>query len=235
MLRIIFCFLMLFGFQQMASAQIAVRMDDFAGFVRDQNLGRVGHDAREESNMIGSPYLQDTFQKGVILMRNNIQYSGIPLRYNIYLDEVEFRVEDGQIWALSNPEKVQLIEMPDTKLVYQPYLLLKQIKMGFFFPLVEGKIKLYRKPKMMVEKAQKTGLYRYEKPAKFMKKPDEFYIKEKTKAAELITSKKKLLELFPDKQKELSDFIKKNKVKTNDVESLIQLVEYYNEISEDIE
>jgi hypothetical protein len=229
MKRIVFCLgLYFFSFLQPGTAQVNISMGDYAGFLRDQNLREQTYSSREEKNYLGTPYLQDTFQKGDILMRNNVKYTGIPLRYNIYLDELEFKGKNEEIWALSNPEMVELIEIGPDRLSYRPYTYGKRIQQGFFLVLEEGKMDLLRRPKKFMQKPQQPGAYKDPQPAKFIDRPDEYYLQGFNQAAKLVAGKKELLSLFPDRQKEMAAFIKKNKVKTSKPEKLVELVRYYN-------
>jgi hypothetical protein len=65
-------------------------------------------------------------------------------------------------------------------------------------------------------------------PARFVKRPNEYYIRIGKEPAMLIAKRKDLEEVFPDHKDEISDFIKKNKVKPNDPELLKELVQFYN-------
>ena len=80
----------------------------------------------------------------------------------------------------------------------------------------------------ILQQAKPAGAYQEAEPAKFVGKPDTYYLQEKGKTALYVAGKKELPGLFPDKNKEVTAFIKKHKVKINKPESLRKLVLYYN-------
>lgn len=48
------------------------------------------------SDIKGTPYLNDKYTDGDIVTTSNTSYVGIPLRYNCYSDQMEFKGEDGK-------------------------------------------------------------------------------------------------------------------------------------------
>lgn len=60
-----------------------------------------------EDQIAGSPYLKKEFENGSIYTVQRQQYNEIPLRYNIYNDNLEFKTPDNEIMALSAPEIVE--------------------------------------------------------------------------------------------------------------------------------
>jgi len=159
-----------------------------------------------------------------------MQYNGIPLRYNIYNDNIEFKTPTDEIQALATPEIVEKAVFGSTQLVYSSYLLANKTRKGFFVVLEEGKASLYSKPGIAFKEPTEPAAYKEAEPAKFVKKADEYYIRIGTEQAVLINSKKDLIAAFPENKDKIESFINKNKIKTNKPESLIELVKYYNSL-----
>jgi hypothetical protein len=178
----------------------------------------------------GSPYLMDEFINGSIFTVQKFQYDEVPLRYNIFEDELEFKTPTNEILALAMPEIVERAVMGETTLAYLSYEEANKTKKGFFVLLEEGNASLYAKPAVMYKKATPPAAYKDPEPAKFLKKPDEYYIGFGSGTAILIKNKKSLVATFPDKQDKIEKYISKNKIKTNKPESLIELVRYYNSL-----
>lgn len=178
----------------------------------------------------GSPYLNDEFVVGSIYSIQRIQYEEVPLRYNIYNDELEFKTPASEILALANPDIVVKAVLGDTSLVYLPFLQAGKSKKGFFIVLEEGRISLLAKPDIFLKPAIEPGAYKDPEPPKFVRKPDEYYLKTESGQVQLITNKKELIAAFPDNQDKIESFISKNKTKPNKSESLIELVLYYNSL-----
>jgi hypothetical protein len=182
-----------------------------------------------ESNIEGSPYLHEEFDSATLYSGSEKRYRGLVMRYNIYSDQIEFKNENDQLRVLTNPEIVRLIEMGEDTIVYRPYQMGGQsVDFGFFLVLEDGPVNLLVKKMMIIREAKLAGAYAEAEPARFVSKPDTYFLQSAGRPAHVIVGKKGLVELFPDKSKEVSNFIKKNKIKTSKPEDLIELVRYYN-------
>jgi len=183
-----------------------------------------------EDQIAGSPYLNKEFENGSIYTVQRQQYNEIPLRYNIYNDNLEFKTPDNEIMALSAPEIVEKAVVGNTILTYSPYILANKTKKGFFLILEEGKASLYAKPAVAFQNATEPAAYKDAEPAKFVKKSDEYYIRIGSEQAVIISSKKDLIAAFPDNLDKIESFISKNKIKTNKADGLKEVVKYYNSL-----
>lgn len=178
----------------------------------------------------GSPFLNDEFIVGNVYTTAKQKYADIPLRYNIFNDQLEFKTPDEQIQTMASPETIEKVEIGNDVLVYVPYINVKKVRKGFFMVIEEGKVSLFERKETVFKKAEEAGAYKEPEPAKFVTKADTYYIQTEGSPAKLVGKKKDIIELFPDHSNEISAFIKKNKTKTNKVESLRQLVQYYNSL-----
>jgi len=183
-----------------------------------------------EKDIEGSPYLNDEFENGSIYTIQKIQYADVPLRYNIFNDDLEFKTPTDEVQALATPEIVEKAFFGNTLMVYSPYLQGNKNKNGFFIILVEGKASLYAKPNVIFKEATEPAAYKEAEPAKFVKKSDDYYIRIGTGQAQIISSKKELISAFPDNQDKVESFISKNKTKLNKPESLKELFDFYNSL-----
>jgi len=182
-----------------------------------------------ENDIDGSPFLNDEFINGTVFTTSKTQYVDMPLRYNIYNNQLEFKTPDDEVQAMDTPEIIEKAEFGDYKMVYIPYSNVKRIFRGFFISIEEDeKASLYVKPEVTFKKAEEPGAYKEAEPAKFVRKPDVYFIRFGEDAAQRISNKKDLLNVFPNRKAEVSTFIKKNKVKYNKVDKLKSLIEYYN-------
>jgi hypothetical protein len=183
-----------------------------------------------EENIVGSPYLNDEFIEGSVFTKSKTQYAEVPLRYNIFNDEIEFRTDDGQVLALASAEVIEKVEFGDFYMEYIPYMVVKRMRRGFFNVLEKGNATLYQRSHVVFEDAKQPAAYQDAQPAKFVKKPDEFYIRVGLEPALPIAKNRDLEGAFPDHKKEIAEFIKKNRVRTNNPESLKELVIFYNSL-----
>ena len=199
-------------------------------FKRNQFISGSGNRTLTESNIKGSPYLNDEFFYGSIYTNLKQHYTDIPLRYNIYNDDLEFKTPEGKIQALATPEIVELAIFGSTQLVYTDYQNKNNIKKGFFVVEEKGKVSLYSKPRVAFKEGTSPGAYKDPEPPKFVRNSDDYFLQMESKPAIKIDSKKELIDFFPDNQEKVKSFISKNKIKPNKIESLKELVKYYNSL-----
>lgn len=181
-----------------------------------------------ENDIMGSPFLNDEFIQGTLYTTSKHKYMDLPLRYNAYQDQLEFKTSDGQLKALSKPEIVEKVVFGDYNMVYIPFAYAKKIHHGFFIVLEEGKASLYSRSEIIFNKAEKPAAYQEAQPARFVLKPNAYYIKIGLAEAKKVDRKKELIDVFPDHNNEIETFIKKHKIKASKPENLIKLVKYYN-------
>jgi len=167
---------------------------------------------------------------GTIYTTTKQKYIDIPLRYNIFNDELEFKTPEDQIQSMATPEILELAEFGNIKMVYGPFSINKKIRHGFFQVLISGQASLYSRSDILFKEAEQPAAYKDAVPAQFDKKPDTYFIKVGTAEAKKVSNKKELIAIFPNHENEISSFIKKNKIKTNNPEMLGQLVEFYNSL-----
>lgn len=230
------CFLILIlilGFAGISSAQYQLHYEiretiDF--YKANKFITGSGKGELTEKDIKGSPYLNDEFVEGSIYTVQRLKYSNIPLRYNIYNNDLEFKTPNGEVQALATPEIVEKAEFGDYNLVYSPYSQTNKTKKGFFLVLEQGKASLYAKPGILFQEPTEPAAYKEAEPAKFVRKADEYYIRIGAEQAILINNKKDLIAAFPDNQDKIESFVNKNKIKTNKPESLKEVVKYYNSI-----
>lgn len=213
-----------------------------AGWIRSQNMSILSldefykqykmHEYRQkngmESILAGSPYETEEFITGDVITTNNIRYSGVPLRLNIYSDEMEFKNEDGSILCLAAPEFIDSVIVGKDKYIYSPYAWGNKIERGFFVVLTEGKVTLLMKKNIYLKSAEPAGGYKDAVPPTFVRKPDEFFFRILPAEAKKVSGKKDITELLPDPPPALNDFLKKNKVRFNKADDLLQIVHLYN-------
>lgn len=183
-----------------------------------------------EADIKGSPYLNDEFIEGSIFTTSKNQFVKIPIRYNIFTDQIEFRTNDGTIQALAAPEVVEKIEFGDYLLEYIPYLLANKIKRGYFVVLEKGNVSLYSRSRVLFEQAKEPGAYADAQPPKFLRRPEEYYIRAGKDPAKVIMKSKDIINILPDNRNQMEAYIKQNKVRTNRPDDLKKLIQYYNSL-----
>ncbi|HNU78940.1 MAG: hypothetical protein WBK43_04645 [Prolixibacteraceae bacterium] len=214
-------------FSGWGSAQMIVNMslDDFyREFRKYQYNDKVG----ETSEVGGSPYDRVEFIPGEIVTTSRQRYTGIPLRLNIYSNQIEFRNEEGHNFNIGLPDLIEYAMIGEEKYVYCPYAFANRIEKGYFRVLSEGKALLLQKKNVLLKPAEPAGAYRDAVPAHFARTEDDFYLRILPGEAKRLKNRKNLAEILGDYPSEIEDFIKRNKIRFSKAEDLVLLMEYYD-------
>ncbi len=184
----------------------------------------------QEKTIDGSPHENNEFAYGVVVTRSNLRYENIPLRFNIYTNEMEFKTEDGTVLYIASPEIIEFIGIGDEIYLYAPYSLANRLLRGFFKVLVDGDVTLLLKQNITLRDAEPAQPYKDAIPARFIRTPDEFYIRKAPAEAHKVANRKELLHVLGDQSSRMEEFLKKNKTRFNRAEDLIHAIEYYNSL-----
>jgi len=177
----------------------------------------------EEKDIAGCPFLDRQFQKSYILKTNGVEIKDVPLRFNLYNNNMEF-IKDGKILSIEFPSEIQRIKMGDKIFVYARYMKPKNIDNGFFQVLYEGDYQLLRKDQVIIKSpSDKTNP---NDSLRFEKLPPQFYLLYGNGMAHLVYSQKKLIKTLQPISQQVIDYIKSNKIDTKDESQLIHLMEY---------
>ncbi len=180
------------------------------------------------SDIQGSPYLQQDFVPGEVLNTSNTQYAGVPLRYNIYNDEIEFQTKEKGVFCLEK-STIKSVSINNSTFIYRAYASSGKLGRAYFELLHDGTVQLLKRHQIRFEKAQPAKPYVDPVPAKFSQKNPIYYIAIEEQEAHKITNAKDLINLFPDKEKDLTNFIKNEKLKINKEEDLLKIIAHINE------
>lgn len=173
----------------------------------------------------GTPYPDKDFMKAKISGTTDEQ---VPIRYNSYNDEIEFKKED-KVLALPKKTEYGRIEVISPK---KTLVLLDTSDelAGYFYELANGKNSLYKKVKTkFIDFIPAPNGYSSDKPANFKTLDPVYYIKTDKGFIKKPKSQKEIIEQFPDKKDSLNTFFKSNKIKFDKDEDLIKLVTFLNQ------
>ncbi len=195
-------------------------------FMTRKNIEKIGN-WNKQNDIVGSPYASDDFEKGYFVTKTKYKISDVFLRFNIYNNNIEYKDENGDVYALEIPELFDFVVIGEIKYQYFPYSVNKKVHKGFFAVLEEGNTLLLRKDRVMYKKATEPGAYKDAEPAKFVRQTGEFFIKVGEREARYVGGKKDLIEIL---SADVEGFIKKNKIKAGKEGHLRKLVQYYNSL-----
>jgi hypothetical protein len=197
-------------------------------------LNKVMHGIEYETygTTAGDPYIYKDFHEGELTLQNGETYR-LDMRYDIYGNQVHLKNND-QIFGIIHPEKVASIVIDTLRLLYCNYVNSpgdKSSGEGSYFILkTNGKCKLLLKKNIRIQDAELPKVLQDAKPAKFIYLSDTYYLKLDDKSALRINSKKDLFNLLADKKNELNEFINTNKLGTKNLNDLVKIISFYNNL-----
>lgn len=175
----------------------------------------------------GTPYLNDEFIEGDVVSTSNTKYVGIPLRYNCYSDQMEFKGEDGKPIAVEN-SIVKSVIIDGKEFIYSAYSNGNKIHRSYFEIIKAGDISLLKKYETRFNEAQPAKAYQDPVPAMFKETIPQYYFKQGKSEALKITKAKEFLKMLPEHQDKMHKYLKENKLKMNNEDDLIKLFDHYN-------
>ena len=177
----------------------------------------------------GSPYLNEEFVDGEI-HTFKASYAGVSMRYNIYLDYIEFK-QKGKSYILDPEPRLRKVEVDGNTLVVAKYGSIGKMKDGFFLLLDSGKLQLMSKKVIQFKEAQAPkALESSATPAKYQQLPDQFFYRIGQGEPVKISNIRKMIAGLQDHQEELNAFAKKEKISAKREDDLIRLVKFYNSL-----
>lgn len=181
-----------------------------------------------EKDIQGSPFLEEDFRKGTVYTSSKQMVVDVPMRYNIYNDDLEFKTPEGKIMAVAHPETIELADFGDYQMVYLEYKNMGRTQSSFFKLIEDGKACLLAKPDVFYQKEELGDGIKPGKPAQFVSKPEILYVSIGNQPAEKIAGKKDILSILAPHSREIEKFIKENKTKISKTTDLQSLIKYYN-------
>jgi hypothetical protein len=171
----------------------------------------------------GSPYYSKDFINSTVYLRNG-QYAKVPVRYDIYQDEIEFMQENKIQWL--NKKEVRNIIHGSEMIIVSP-VNEDTSKLGYFLLLGTGSYSLYVKKRMGYYPSVAPQGYTKGIPERFEPERDEFYLKAKGLPAKRFNSKRSLLAILSNNG-DAQSFIKKEKIQADNIEDLKKLLKFLN-------
>lgn len=202
------------------------QINDLENVVRAWSLNNTYEMKAEDVE--GSAYLVEQFIVGVVALNTGAKYSGIPLRYNVYNDMIEFRNNSGKVFNINNPEAISELTIGDSKFIYTDCKLHKKNEKLFAEVISEGNVSLLKRHRMKLQPAKKAETHRPAQAPKLVKIPSDYLIRKSDGNTQLFSNKKELLMLLSDKSEEINELIEQQNLSINDEKDLVTIIGYYN-------
>lgn len=189
-----------------------------------------------EGKVLGDTYLDPRWShSNVLLYENDKLIDGFPMRYDIHLDELEFKGKNGIKVLAGN--KVKSFVWADS-ITRTPTFFINGKAFrnehdvpftGFFQVLEEGPVPLLKKTFIDIKKADYNVALNVGSPDDKILKKNKFYVLKENRVIELPGSRKKFLNIFNDNSR-LEKFIKENGLSTSSEQDLKVILNYYNSV-----
>lgn len=190
--------------------------------------------------LIGTPYLDTTWQAGNVKFYNKIGMSlttdslaGVPVRLDLLANEVDVRAGATSIKAV----KVSAVRYIDMNNAYgsvsrfinvQEFQSEGQSLTGFFEQMVAGKLSLLMYPSVHIQKGNyNVAMNVGSKDDQLLKKTD-WYVARGKQVVKFSPGKKAILDLMADKKDQIDRFLKEKKPDLKTRDGLYTTFTYYN-------
>jgi len=204
-----------------------VQVNDLENIVRSWSLNNIIELKAEDIE--GSAYLNDEFLTGAVTLSSGVKYSNIPLRYNIYNDQIEFRSNSGKLFNINNPESIKELTIGDSKFIYTDCMLHNRNEKLFVEVILESNVSLLKRYKMKLNPPKEAETHKPAQPYTLSRMPSEFLIRKSDGTVYLFKNKKELLSLLSDKSDKINELMKQQKLSANNEKDLMVIVKIYNE------
>lgn len=177
----------------------------------------------------GSPYLNDQFRTGVVILENGTVYKDILLRYNVYDDLFEFSIKEN-LYELDKSKKYSEFRIDDQTFIYQSYLRNSAEKEGYIEIVLKGHYSLYKVYKVNLKDAEKEKPYQEATNAKFYSLMPDYLIGKGDGKIVAIRNKKELIKNF-DLSEPVRNYSGNKKIKFKNEEDYLHLIKFLNSLS----
>ncbi len=171
----------------------------------------------------GSPYYYGNFIKGTAYLKDG-NFATVPLRYDIFRDEIEFLKENKIYWLKKSD--IAYVRYGSDMLVLT-HAISDTSKLGYFFLKSTGSYKLLCKKIITYDAEVPAKGYSATIPARFKRESDEFYLQSEGKPALKVKNKKDLSAIFANNKSALN-YIKKENIKATKLEDINKLITFLN-------
>ncbi len=180
----------------------------------------------------GSPYLEEFWSKGTMILKSDTMIQGLDYRYNIYSDEMEMRMLKDTM-ALIHPEKVRTLNFNKRTFIYDAYEKNEIAGHDYFEVLADGKCRLLlqRKVAYVPKNPPATPMSPGNEHNRFILSEFIYFQREGSKATYVKCTRKNILAFLADHKAELDQYAKTEKIHFNDKTSLAKLILYYNSLN----
>ena len=198
--------------------------------VRDRDYLYYGYDNNpyqlDYREIEGSPFRVDSLVEGYIFLKDS-GIVRIPLRYNIYEDEIEY-LDDQNLMILENVNQIDYITIGEDTIVYKRYN--NGNDQGYLVQKVRGDCSLYAKYVIEYHEMEAPiTSYHSPKPPSFVHRAPQWYVSMDDGPMEHVDlNSSEFNDLFGVHARTMKAYKKSQKLKFGREEDVIRLFEHFN-------
>lgn len=181
------------------------------------------------ANIEGTAYLNEEFVRGDVFINDTILIEEVPLRYNIYSDQMEFVSAQEQVLVIDDAHKKFEFNLGGELFSIENYIDRGNTEHGVLQLVVDGDFRLYKRYQVDFKPATKTIGFQEAQPNRFTRQDDQYLLAVGEQTPETVRNHKDLLEKLKVHKPAIENYAKEQKLKLKKEEGLIQLIQYCNE------
>lgn len=204
----------LFFISQISYGQIALSND---------GIGGIPLSGQAYIDVKGSPYLEQDFRKGDVIMASGRKFENMDIKYDILVKKVVFiDAKDGESKFFDAP----IVSFSFKSGEFSRYFF-KSVDGNFYELLTNGKVPLW---KGVAKSIIEDRPYGTTKAQKIINTNTYYYTGEVTSLKKMKADKKSIVEVLNDKSGEIEGLIKKEGLNPKNEEELVRIFAYYNNL-----
>ncbi|WP_219223729.1 hypothetical protein [Pedobacter antarcticus] len=195
-------------------------------FVND-NQGKAVVEHKYE-NLIGSPYLYDTWDPGIVKLVNGSVLKDVDLKFDMVNDILLFKGKKGETLQFVEPVKEFTFSGPEKHKIFRAGFESTKNTAGnaFYEVLFDGNVKLLKRAKKVIIESKGYNSATVTKNVDLVEKY--YYVDANGKISEFKSGKKQILGLFNNKAKEVEKLISDEHLDLKNDADLVKIFQYYN-------
>lgn len=225
--------LMLINLSIYAQPNLNVRTDEIAQVNELENIVRQFNYTRnleaKAINVEGSAYLDEQFVEGIVTLTNGASYHKIPLRLNVYNEEIEFRNPQGKIFNINNPASIRELVIGETKYIYTDVRTHHETQKVLAEVIEEGNVSLLKHHRIRLTEGRSEQTHRAAQPPRLVRMPSEYLIHYAVENTRPIKNEKELLLAIPAKREQVKELIDREKLSVKNEQDLVRIIRFLNQ------
>jgi hypothetical protein len=182
----------------------------------------------------GSPFLNDTFKDGSLITRDSLLYPEVPLRLNVFKDEMEFLIgHDSAPRVIATPRNFLYFLVGEKTFIFLAFRDGNTPRQGYFEVMNRGESQVLVRRRTDYAGPEGARGFDPATPARFVQKRNTYFVRFGNQVPREIRFRRgSILSAFEKKKDEISGFVRKNGLSYRDPDDLVKIAEYYNQLME---